>query len=90
MRMPKKDRAEELGKDKDIPPSDTPRHFGGKAVPQFKGSGALTVREIQSSPYADPKLVEEARKFERQLKEQGLEDPIDPDREAPLILPVEK
>ena len=48
------------------------------------------MRLIQHSPDADPKLVEEVRKFERELKEQGSEDSIDPDREAPLILPVEK
>jgi hypothetical protein len=58
--------------------------------PSVSLTGTLTVRLIQSSPDADPKLVEEARKFERELKEQGVEDPIDPDREAPLILPVEK
>ena len=50
----------------------------------------VRVRLIQHSPDADPKLVEEVRKFERELKEQGSEDSIDPDREAPLILPVEK
>jgi hypothetical protein len=50
----------------------------------------VRVRLIQHSPDADPKLVEEVRKFERELKDQGSEDSIDPDREAPLILPVEK
>ncbi len=67
------------------------RPLGGVKVGAKAGLPAtVTVRLIQSSPYADPKLVEEARKFERELKAQGLEEPIDPDREAPLILPVEK
>lgn len=82
-----KDKPEEPDK----PNPSVIRPVGGVKMGAKAGlTATVTVRLIQSSPYADPKLVEEARKFERELKEQGLEEPIDPDREAPLILPVEK
>jgi hypothetical protein len=81
-----------MAEDKPDEPNKAPGKpvlLSGKATVRATSSGQLRVRLIQSSPDADPKLVEEARKFERELKEQGSEDPI-VYREAPLILPVEK
>src|SRR5271166_5301846 len=46
--------------------------MGAKARLTAKAKATVVVRLIQSSPDADPKLVEEARKFERELKAQGV------------------
>ncbi len=63
-----------------------------QAAAKVSSSAQVRVRLIQHSPAADPKLVEEVRKFERELKEKESqkEDPINPSPEAPLILPVQK
>jgi len=91
--MAEKDKAQKPEKAPDKPASGVIRPLKGVKMGVKAGLTAkatVVVRLIQSSPDADPKLVEEARKFERELKAQGVEDHIDPDREAPLILPVEK
>jgi hypothetical protein len=91
--MAEKDKPQEPEKAREKPASGVIRPLEGVkmgAKASLTAKATVVVRLIQSSPDADPKLVEEARKFERELKAQGVEDPIDPDREAPLILPVEK
>jgi hypothetical protein len=58
------------------------------AAAKVGSSAHVRVRLIQHSPAADPKLVEEARQFARELKEKEgpKEDPINPIPEAPLIV----
>ena len=58
------------------------------AAAKVGSSAHVRVRMIQHSPAADPKLVEEARRFARELKEKEgpKEDPINPNPEAPLIV----
>ena len=53
-------------------------------------TGQVRVRLIQSSPDEDPELVEKVREFERELKEKGEQEPVNPNPEAPFILMVEK
>jgi hypothetical protein len=52
-------------------------------------SAHVRVRLIQNSPDADPEMVEEVRKFERELKEKESQNK-DSNLEAPLVLLVEK
>ena len=58
------------------------------AAAKVGSSAHVRVRLIQHSPAADPKLVEEARQFARELKEKEgpKEDPVNPIPEAPLIV----
>jgi hypothetical protein len=66
----------------------TPGSFNIHAAAKVGASAHVGVRLIQHSPAADPKLVEEARRFARELKEKEgpKEDPINPNPEAPLIV----
>jgi hypothetical protein len=59
--------------------------LAGKATARAQ----IRVRLIQHSPDADPELVEEVRKFERELKEKGSQNE-DSNLEAPLVLLVDK
>ena len=63
-----------------------------RAAAAATSSADVRVRLIQQSPTANPKLVEEARKFAREVKEkQGdAEERIDYIPEAPLIVPVQE
>jgi hypothetical protein len=69
-------------------PAETPVEGNIHAAAKVGSSAHVRVRLIQHSPAADPKLVEEARQFARELKEKEgpKEDPINPIPEAPLIV----
>ena len=53
----------------------------------IRSSGDVNVRLIQSSPAADPKLVEIARKFAREFKAKYGDVHVTRVPEAPLVLP---
>jgi hypothetical protein len=57
-----------------------------------RSSGQVNVRLIQSSPDANPKLVEVARQLAREFKEKHgeVEEHLDHIPEAPLVLPDQK
>jgi hypothetical protein len=78
------------------PGQPAPRIIYRPATVQISAESGVTanvrVRLIQSSPDADPKLVEVARQMAQELKEkQGdVEEHIDYIPEAPLVLPDHK
>jgi hypothetical protein len=80
-RAPKKRRGQDMDGKVEISPAAT-----------ATSSAEVRVRLIQHSPAADPKLVEEALEFARELKQEIVhnKDAVNLSPEAPLILPVQK